>query len=360
MLNLLSRIKNKLWRILGRRAYVERLNELLIYPHDNDEVSSYLDSLSFEKRNLISGPLLASGITTYELKARYSYLNSRNRFSAALECFKEIIKRESHKKGVFRKAGLRKLYMSKFLLSTFGDSSNVDSLKTALKLSRYYEGYDRKFSDVVSGKNVAIVGGAPSEVNNGKSIDQFDLVARININSTKSFGADKLGRRSDIVYIRGERGELIVNNPSDYFSLDPCGLSVYRVKLKEHLKAFPLDTNSSLATNFDEVFDYGHLNAVQAAALDLLIHGASSVKIYNVDFNLSGASFSGYRPNNLGSVQYEKIFASHPPHPQFELCKKLHILGVLSGDEKFESIISLNLNEFTLKCEERWAFETRR
>jgi hypothetical protein len=358
MLNLLSRIKSKLWRVLDRRVYIEKLHELLIYPHDNAEVSFYLDSLPLEKRNIISGNLLSLSITTYELKARYSYLNSRNNFTAALECYKEIVRRESHKRGVFRKAGLRKLYMSRFLFSDLNDSYKINLLKSYLKLSHNFEGYDSKFGDVISGKNVAIVGGAPSEVKNGIEIDEFDLVARINVNSTQTLGADKLGNRCDIVYIRGERGELIINRPSNYFSLDPSGLSVYRVKLKKHLEAFPKNINASLVTNFDEVFDYGHLNAVQSAVLDLLVHGASSIKIYNVDFNLSGASFSGYRPNNLASVQYEKIFASHPPHPQFKLFKQLHMLGVLSGDDKFESIISLSLEEFILKCDERWAIET--
>jgi hypothetical protein len=249
--------------------------------------------------------------------------------------------------------------MANFLLIEDNKKCDYKNFEFFLKLHRHYDGYDENFKDLVAGKRVAIVGGAPSYELSGELIDRFDLVVRININSTVKFDQNVLGTRCDIVYIRGERGQLILENPENYFSEAESEKTVYRFKVKQHLIDLQNIKNTSLAINFDEIFDYGHLNAVQAAMLDLLVHGALSIKVFNVDFNLSGAAFSGYRPSNLQEVQFEKIFVAHPPHPQFNLCKKCHELGFLSGDDKFESIIKDSLDVFIAKCDVRWSLGDR-
>jgi len=357
MLSLLSRVKSKLLRRLGYEKYISNLDAILTYPHDNDEVDKYIEKLERKKKNFISGEAFSSSINYPDLKARFKYLNSRNRFSESLLCYSEILTRESRWSNFMRPAGLRKIYMAKFLLSESVKPLDSRSFHSLLRLCKNYEGYDNAFEKLVTGKNIAIIGGAPSVEESGCVIDQFDLVTRININTTKKFNVNIVGSRCDIVYIRGERGELISKNPMPYFSDGDSEKTVYRLKIKEQLRSMPLVESISLACNFDEIFNYGHLNAVQAAMLDLFVHGASSVKIFNVDFNLSGSAFAGYRPDNLSSVQFDKIFVAHPPHPQFDLCKKLHALGFLRGDAKFESIIASDMPDFISKCDERWSLE---
>lgn len=357
MLNILSRLKRKVWGLLALNKSLSNLENALNYPHDHVEVSTCLDELSESKRSVVDGSSpITSNVSVSDLKARYGYLNSRNRFFDSFQCYLEILKRESRWFGVFKPAGLRKYYMARFLLSSESGELNNKDWRKLLRIYRYYEGYNKKFSKKVKGKCIAIVGGAPSEALNGDEIDQCDLVARININSTKSFNSEIVGERTDIVYIRGERGALIIKDPDSYFG-DADDGQFYRLKVKKHSEQMQSDNNLTLSLSFNDVFDYGHLNAVQSAMLDLFVHGATSVKIFNVDFNLSGAGFAGYRPTSLKEVNFEKIFVAHPPHPQFHLCKNLYTLNQLDGDSKFSEIVSGSLEGFVKKCDKRWSIE---
>lgn len=350
MLSLVSRLKSYLWRRFYSR-HVDDMYALLKYPHDDDEVDAYIDLLDESLGDYYRDCGERTSTLTIT-KLKYRILNSKNLFLRSLKVYEEILRRETRLTSIFRLAGFRKFLWSRFVLSDHHSGYKFSLFKY---FNEFFPGFEKGFEKKVAGKVVAIVGGAPSSVKNGKSIDSCDLVARININSLEKFDPEILGERIDIVYVRGERGEAIQNNDIDYFESRTDSSISYRLKVPKHLDCFPPDSLASVCLNFDEVFDYGHLNAVQTAILDLLIHGASLVKVYNVDFNMSGQSFKGYRPRTLADVNYSKIFASHPPHPQFQLCKSLNSIGLIDGDDVFMSIINMELREFSDECQRIWA-----
>lgn len=351
MLSFISRLKSYFWRRLLSSRHNKNMHALLEYPHDEDDLAEYIESLPEKLRNYYNDES-ESKVYLSTLKLKYRFLNSRNLFLQSLKDYNEILRRDARLISVVRQAGFRKILWARFILNRRSKAQyNFNLFKYFYK---YFPGYNRQFESKVSGKVVAIVGGAPSDNKSGKAIDNCDLVARINVNSVKKFDPEILGERTDIVYVRGERGEAIQSKDIDYFDGTADSDISYRIKVAQHLECFPYDTQASLCLNFDEVFDYGHLNAVQTAVLDLLIHGASLVKVYNVDFNMSGQSFKGYRPKNLVDVNYSKIFASHPPHPQFHLCKSLRAIGLIEGDEVFMSILNMDLKEFSGDCQKIW------
>lgn len=347
----ISLAKRAVWRYLLISNVVDEFNRVLKYPHSVQEVRNL--AAVYERRGVLglSNEKRVGKISFDNISIGFRVLNSENRFSEADRYFKQILEHDLCPNSIFRSSGFARYLMANFLSAPRGSKDAERWLKRTLSLAKFKPGYSPLFADSVSGRSISLVGAAPAKEPSGNNIDSEDLVVRINSNKLP-IGVDFVGSRVDIVYVRSERGRYIIRNLEEYIEGQNSNNILYRFKNRRELRAFPLET-ASLSTNFDDVFAYGPLNAVQAALLDLLVHGARRVRIYNTDFNLTPNTSSNYRPGELKPVEYSKIFASHPPHTSFSVCQALYSLGLIDGDSEFCRLMRMELPEFLTLMETR-------
>ena len=98
-----------------------------------------------------------------------------------------------------------KKLLDKYMFSL--NKSKHYNLQTNLKVN------EKKYFNFLENKNVAIVGIAPTENEDGLEIDSFDLVIRFNhINLKEKLDVRKKGSKTDITYLNGIHANSLFNN----------------------------------------------------------------------------------------------------------------------------------------------------
>jgi hypothetical protein len=355
----LSLLASQLWNSIQPASEGKYLVEirtftrLLIYPFKVSDLNQYIQ----ENPGKLSRNLVLVGSRNRAAIKKLVKNSSLDELHLFHIIFIEILRRNLLFISIFRRHGLRTFIASKLILrgmlKSQSNNIQVSTLAYIKALSwivmRNSIGDFNKF---VEKKHVAVVGGAPSEAIMGADIDSYDLVARLNIDKISNDLVPLLGSRVDIVYFRGERSLYLLEKFGvKYFeSLDSkwivFKLPIVMSKVDYMLKRLCLSAESA--------FPFGHLNAVQSAALDLLACNVREVMVFNTDFNLSGGSMPGYRPKSMEAVDYQLIFGSHPPHIQFLVTKCLSNSGFLKGDSTLQSLLELSYSQFVKNFNARW------
>jgi len=365
---LISRLWNSIQPASKKKYLVEirTFTRLLIYPFKVSDLDKYIQEhpgrlsrnlVLVSSRNREAVKKLVKKSNLDELHLFHNYCNSVRHFKTSQIIFIEILRRNLLFISIFRRHGFRTFIASKLILRGMLKSQSRNNQIPTLNYIKVLSwivmrNSTRDFNKFVEKKHVAIVGGAPSEASMGADIDSYDLVARLNIDKISKDLVPLLGSRVDIVYFRGERSLYLLEKFGiKYFEqLDAkwivFKLPIFMSKVNYMLKKLCLSAESA--------FPFGHLNAVQSAALDLLASNVREVMVFNTDFNLSGGSMKGYRPKSMEAVDYQLIFGSHPPHIQFLVTKCLSNSGFLKGDATLENLLELSYSQFVKNFNARW------
>ncbi len=217
---------------------------------------------------------------------------------------------------------------------------------------------EKKFFNFLENKNVAIVGNALSENDDGLEIDSFDLVLRLNhINLNDKFDIRKKGSKTDITYVNGK----IVDSLFDRNSAiaNQVKAVVFKFNNLDKVKKFQ-ELNPNLiikATNNYNFFSfYSSFNLLPITLFDLLETNVKKIKIFHLDLHLSKKKL--YYPYLITPTENEKkklglqSFVKHDPMSQHEFLKKLYAHPKITGDEKFDKIMKLNTYEYLEKLED--------
>ena len=225
---LVSQLWNSIQPVSERKYLVEirTFTRLLIYPFKVSDLDQYIQEnpgklshnlvlVGSRNRGVVKKLVTKSSLD--ELHLFHNYCNSVRYFKTSQIIFIEILRRNLLFTSIFRRHGLRTFIASKLILRGMlkSQSSNIQiSTLTYIKALSWIvmRNSIRDFNKFVEKKNVAVVGGAPSEASQGADIDSYDLVARLNIDKISNDLVPLLGSRVDIVYFRGERSLYLLEN----------------------------------------------------------------------------------------------------------------------------------------------------
>ena len=76
---------------------------------------------------------------------------------------------------------------------------------------------NKQLKKLILRKKVAIVGPALSNQNNGKEIDKYDIVVRINQIDRSNLSKKIKGYKTDIIFLNGTKSEQVIKNKSFKF-----------------------------------------------------------------------------------------------------------------------------------------------
>lgn len=204
----------------------------------------------------------------------------------------------------------------------------------------------------LEGKNVALVGPVPTDRAQGVEIDSFDLVAKFNYRGGE-LGCDPetQGRRVDIAYYNIQQAKYIARE------LDPSFLAnlAFPIFIKDKglrlLKSWA--PSGRVLRNMQWLLLDSEFNAGPNAVYDLLRFAPARLKIFNTDLMLTAGRFQGYAQPGGEEINYSFSFAkTHDPVMQFRFFQCLRRNGQIEGDERFDYVMSLSLDDYIRKLQD--------
>jgi hypothetical protein len=248
-----------------------------------------------------------------------------------------------------KNVGLKKKYRSLFL-----DSLNIIE---DVKFSIFdFKGVDKDFFEYVNHKSVAIVGPAKTNEQDAKEIDSFDIVIRLN-HKDKNIGIDPFikGEKCDISYFNVEHTQIALENnltnwsPSLVWAIFNNNETVKKVEKKLCAKSYGTKLRIRNAKYNLTSFNTGY-TALPKAVIDILRFKPAHVKIFHADLMLTVDREVGYKPStwteDMRAFFLEICSKRHDPVTQFYIMKNLCASRVISGDKRFDEVISLSPQQY--------------
>lgn len=216
---------------------------------------------------------------------------------------------------------------------------------------------DKDFGQLIAGKNIALVGPADSGLEQGETIDSFDLVVRCNIISD-IFGWNEIfkGRRCDISYLSGGHGAAMLKN-SPKLPMDLKWLCFKDSRHWQKAQNFLKYTSDShvRSRNFNTLnpmLFIGNANGIPNIAYDLLYFKPAHIKIFCADMMLTKSRDPGYHRyfdqeylDDVSAFRYASS-KSHDPGSNFWFMKSLSKDDRVSFDPRLDEVLSFNVEKY--------------
>jgi hypothetical protein len=215
-----------------------------------------------------------------------------------------------------------------------------------------YKNNNNTFRQMVSGKSIALVGPAPTGYYNGKEIDSFDLVVRVNFRGrNKLSDFEEFGSKTDISYYNGYDSKNIesIKDYNFFKELKACGFKSIDFNFQKNFfkQGF---AHEIIRPN---LFFNGSPLQGSNIIYDLLFYNPGRLKIFNNNLFLNSKAYhSTYRSSHLdlkgnktkfyndrlSSFSYHDLVSQHIFLNQLYKSKKIEV------DNSLQLVLSKNIN----------------
>jgi hypothetical protein len=234
-----------------------------------------------------------------------------------------------------------------------GDDTAIESANTWASVN------DPGFGKFIAGKRIALVGPVATTHANGSEIDSQDLVVKFGYRGGLQ-GCDRQtqGERVDIAYYNNTQAENL--SKADYkavFSSLRWAVFHNRKGISRYPKTLQ---NLRHLTSLQWFLPDTHFNAGPNAVVDMLRFRPEAIRVFNTDMMLSSGRFSGYRQPDDKPTDYTRSFIkTHDPILQYQTMRRLWTCGYLSGDERFDEVMSMGLTRYLTELQNAYGADTR-
>ena len=218
------------------------------------------------------------------------------------------------------------------------------------------------FSALINGRTIAVVGPCLANDEQGKQIDECDLVVRLSPSVINETEYNKLGSRTDIVYVGAHapvymlKENMFLLKRDDVFYVFESIITDSQEQLVTEGRARKMEFQIKLFNGFP--------NFLQRILIDLLLLGAGRIKIFNFDFYTGKQAYGSHYKNLVD----RKKFSSRPKNhllqsqavlhdfaSQFNFCKIIMEKDVIDADTKGRTILGMTLVEYFMLLEEAFS-----
>jgi hypothetical protein len=228
---------------------------------------------------------------------------------------------------------------------------------------------ERDYFNYISGKRIAIVGPAPTNIKNGKEIDSFDIIIRLGYKGS-NYLPDKsiFGSKINVSYYGDGNTEYYIVNYLGRFLEDLDWIIFKSNKYEKDISKIKLNNYRYFKIN--NFYFSGSPTMIQNTVFDIMHFNPSKVKIFNTNFNLSkNTHYKEYHPNmeqraiylkgikasyyNIWPDQKKNTggFAHHNMLSQLNFIRNLWINGKIEVDEDCAKVINMSNDEYLEKME---------
>lgn len=273
---------------------------------------------------------------------------------------KDFYSKTAYLLGLFDKLDTSTLSFQKH---DFNDkTTHYYSILTGSKVFKVNQSNDLSFYDVVKGKNIAIIGPATDdELNFELLLKEYDYIVLVNFSDKTKLDKAVPSERL-ISYYNGNR--LIDFNKSN--REDILSIPKYSVFAPAFGGTAEVIQDRSILTNnncrklvsYHEYYLMGYPNMLQYILFDLLTFNPRQLKIFNVNFFLS---FASYDEDYITSHESKKTvfdrWHSHATHnilSQYRLTRILLNHPVVSFSDKVYSVLTLGEDEYLSRMKQEY------
>lgn len=205
----------------------------------------------------------------------------------------------------------------------------------------------------IKNNTIAVVGPAASSCSTGEEIDKFDVVVRLSPAPINRIDHSKLGSRTDLIYV-GAQAPTYMTQKALQLLKRPSILFVYESLLHPYQNEM-LDQNRARTFEYNFRLFNGIPNFLQRVLADLIMIGASHIKLFNFDFYANTKRYrTGYsalfnrskyceRPANY-LVESQAVL--HDFATQFNFCKMLIQHQLITADKHTTDVLALPLSKY--------------
>lgn len=212
-----------------------------------------------------------------------------------------------------------------------------------------------KFRDKIEGKHICVVGPAATTAANGKEIDEYDLVARVNFTSPDNIAgtSETHGRRTDISYINGVMYKSVNKNSYSILKNSSFSMVFRNSAFQRYLRkrvGVQIDDNMRTMPILPKVFGSNVVSVfgIQRIILDLMLFKPAEIYIFNADFftQMAGSMHaSGYKTAGTQFYEHDLLYS-------FRITRYLYNSGLISGDGLFKHLMTWTDKQYLERLDE--------
>jgi len=216
---------------------------------------------------------------------------------------------------------------------------------------------DKVYFDMISGKNVAVIGPATGTLDVDDVLKNFDVKIRINFRGHEYLNEDGRKCGVDISYYNASVSKTISETINFQF-LEYLTMSVFK-KISHDFQGALLNNEKGRrkAGSASHLMFQGHENMVQLILMDLFYFSPAQIKLFNFNLYLSRTNTRHQRAYSFVNTTYsreEMWFYNAVPHnliSSYEIMKLWYDAGFFEADEELAEILTLGLYEYLQRME---------
>lgn len=214
---------------------------------------------------------------------------------------------------------------------------------------------DLMFSKYIKNKSVAVVAPVDTGLMNGKEIDSYDVVIRMNSLRSNRFNKDNFGKKQNVVYYIPKA---INNQFDDVFEIKDSFDFICYQGFEGHKNRDRLFHDAKFRQSYilhfkraNNIFFSGNPNAAQRIILDIIGFKPKSIKLFNMNLWIENI------PND--AYFYKQSFSPvnlicHDVFSNFAFTKRMYELNYIEVDKVLEDVLSLSLDEYASILNDRY------
>lgn len=328
----------------------------------NDALNISRSKKELKKNTNKLGNLQNEKINDYIYDKIFHKKNSLNKLKKIVKIYNSKIILFYYKFFIFKGWLVESFFLRQIYLKTSKKKKNKylnifekNNKKKQFKLFHYLKkttSINKKLNEIIFDKSVAIVGPALSNQINGKEIDKYDIVVRINQIDKLNLSSKIKGKKTHIIFLNGTKSEEVIKQKKfEYIQKSKAVI----VKTDGYIKFFKKLNfrNVYKSTNIDKYMMTGISNMLPYILFQILICNPKKVKIFDNDFLVNPKRVKNYVKHNLQQKsKFLSIIFQHDPLSQFNFVKFLYnASSIVKGDKRFMKVIKLDQKEFLSKLE---------
>ena len=231
-----------------------------------------------------------------------------------------------------------KIISAKIELGDFDNIDNIDSIKDVNqkllvnfinnKQNQNFNIINKNFYKLINNKSIAVVGPAKSFIHNGKEIDEFDYVVRINVlpsNKTElTLDKPETGMRTDIIYYNDS---MVIN--WEKLIMNPKNIAWNVFKNEKNYEKY-IETTGKETCSWQSGLNFktgGGANMILNILFDLLKYNPKEIKIFNADFWYNGFNYMKSYQDHIKMNNDQRLFVKelrqHDAFFNYQIVKKI-------------------------------------
>lgn len=232
---------------------------------------------------------------------------------------------------------------------------DFDSLMRCFDCSskNLYDGEDNIFTELISGKNILVIGPAPIDIDY-ETIKNYDCYVVINYKGTEKYSGFISTYSPIISYYNYEAEEKI--SQGDFNCFDQLDYICFRQPRFNYQYAEIKNGRARVYTTLDGMQLFGQPYILQNILFDLLRYNPKSIKLMCFSLYATSVSYeNGYINSSIVSRDRLFGFAKHNIINQFLYLKSLRDLHKIQFDDFGEKLIDAGLENYLKKMKQLYA-----